>query len=206
MSPIVHLEKHKKYSDFCECSMVYWNLEKKIFYLKRYLEVKEKNSKEHIIWKCSSTLFKNKFIPCAQTFLDTLYIQVVETPFSFFFPCGWSRGLWTPKTLISRQWEVPSFRGYLLSTLHPPLVCVAGHMPWPPSLPLSLSSPGAWGCPAALLHALTLDRLPPWVCPEGKRLLIREDFSCIYSHEHGFLKRWLLWWECKLIQMVWRFL
>ena len=99
------------------------------------------------------------------------------------------------------QREAPSFWGSALSAAHPTLACVAGHMP----CPLPLSSPGAWGYLAALLHALTLDRLPPWVCPEGKRLLIGEDFSCIYSHDHGFLKKkWWLLWECKLIQPWWR--
>ena len=139
--------------------------------------------------KCSITLFKNKFILCAQTFSDILYIQVVETPFYLFFPVVEAEVCKPQRHQLAAQREAPLSWGSALSAAHPTLACVAGHTPCPLHLPLSLSSPGAWGCLAALLRALTLDRLPPWVCPEGKRLLIREDFSCIYSHDHGFLKK-----------------
>ena len=56
MSPIVHLEKHKKYSDFCECSMVYWNLEKIFFTWKDIWRLKKKIAR--------SILFENAVVHC----------------------------------------------------------------------------------------------------------------------------------------------
>lgn len=144
-------------------------------------------------------LFKNAVVRCLK--ISLFYVpRLFQTPSIFwllrhhfiYFPLWLKQRFVNPKDTNQQHSERSPRSGATLYQLFIPHWCV-----WLVTCPvccpsLSLSSPGAWGCLAALLRALTLDRLPPWVCPEGKRLLIREDFSCIYSHDHGFLKKMMV--------------
>ena len=141
---------------------------------------------------------------CPDFFRHPLYSGCWDT-ILFIFPCGWSRGLWTPKTPISSTARGPLVLGLCsVSCSSHTGVCSWSHAlsSAPPSATLKSRSMGVSSSPPACSHPWQTTTLGlSW----GEKTADRRRLQLhLFTRSWFSKKKWWLLWECKLIQPWWR--